>query len=175
MAIPGIGFAGLGHTGIGHTGFSQEISEIPAIPELLPRFCLRFSSFSEGTVRERVHSQREAPNLRFCWQARHFQGFADFAEKSEIHESHRKIATMQLRARAWRENHDIVTPKRGLASILVASARSRVLPDALSGLAGRLCRLSGCARSSPEAPSDAPETLPARSWVPRDVPRGSWH
>ena len=44
----------------------------------------RFSLFSEVTSRERVDSQREEPNLGFCWQAQYFRGFAVFLRKSEV-------------------------------------------------------------------------------------------
>ena len=45
-----------------------------------------FSSFFEVASRERLDSEREGPNLCFCWQAQHFQGFADFAEKAKMDE-----------------------------------------------------------------------------------------
>ena len=62
----------------------QEPPENRAIPELLHRFKIEFSSFCEGTLRERLESQRERPNLCFCWQAQYFQGFADIADKPKI-------------------------------------------------------------------------------------------
>ena len=149
-----------------------EIPEIPVIPELLHRFWDQFSLFFEVTSRERLDSRHEGPNLRFCWQAQHFQGFAGFAENSKTRKNRRKITTMQFRARDWRGQHDFFTTGCDLASILVASARSRVLLGALSGPPGRLCRHSGCSWSTPGTPQDAPEALLERSWVPRGVLRG---
>ena len=37
----------------------------------------RFSSFFEVPSRGRLDSLRPVPNLRFCWQAEYFRGFAD--------------------------------------------------------------------------------------------------
>ena len=54
---------------------------------ILYRFCDRFQWFFEVASRERLDSEREGPNLCFCWQAQHFQGFADFAEKPKIEEN----------------------------------------------------------------------------------------
>ena len=77
-----------------------EPPEIPALPVLLHGFRVRFSSFFEVAARERLDSQSEGPNLRFCWQAQYFQGFADFAAKQKIQENRRKMARLLLRARA---------------------------------------------------------------------------
>ena len=73
-----------------------DIPEIPVIPELLHRFWDQFSLFFEVASRERLDSQREEPNLCFYWQAQHFQGFADFAEKAKIDKNRRKIAPTML-------------------------------------------------------------------------------
>ena len=148
-----------------------EPPEIPAFPVLLHGFRVRFSSFFEVAARERLDSQSEGPNLRFCWQAQYFQGFAGFAENSKTRKNRRKITTMQFRARDWRGQHDFFTAGSDLASILVASARSRVLLGALSGPMGCLCRRSGCSWT-PGTPQDTPEALLERSWAPRGVLRG---
>ena len=76
-------------------------------------------------MRERLDSQREGPNLCFCWQAQYFQGFADFAEEPKIDKNRRKIAPMMLREHAARRKLDVSVPGRDLASIFVASACSR--------------------------------------------------
>ena len=60
----------------------------------------RFSLFFEVASRGRLDSQREGPNLCFCWQAQYFQGFADFAEKPKIDKKRLKIAPTMLRERA---------------------------------------------------------------------------
>ena len=101
------------------------------------RFPVRFSRFFEVASRERLDSQREGPNLCFCWQAQYFQGFADFTEKPKIEENRRKIAPTMLRERAAQEKLDFSAPGRDLASILVVSVRSRVLQGALSDVPGR--------------------------------------
>ena len=64
-----------------------------------------------------------------------------------------------------------VIPGHDSALILAASARSRMLPDALFGLAGPLGRLSGCSWSTPGTPQDTPEALLERSSAPRAVLR----
>ena len=43
-----------------------------------------FSSFFEGTARQRLHSQHKGLNLCFCRQARYFRGFAGFAKLPKI-------------------------------------------------------------------------------------------
>ena len=150
-----------------------ESPEIPAIPELLHRFCFRFSSFFEVASRSRLDSQPKGPNLCFCWQAQYFRGFAGFAERPKIDKNRRKIATMQLALMSLSRKNSFFIPGCDLALILATSARSRMVPDALSGLPGRLCRLSGCSRSTPGTPQDTPKTVLELSWVPRGVPRGS--
>ena len=50
-------------------------------------------------------------------------------------------------------------PGRDLASILVASARSRTLPDALSGVPGRPWGLSGRFPDAQGTRQEAPESL----------------
>ena len=64
--------------------------------------------------------------------------------------------------RAAQEKLDFFAPGRDLASILVASGRSRTLPGALSGVPGRPWRVSGRSQGAPRTPQDAPETLPRR-------------
>ena len=141
-----------------------DIPEVPEMPENLEirvisrlghRFYIEFSSFCEGTSRERLDSQFDRPNLRFCWQAQHFQGFADFADKAKIANFRRTLTAMQLRARAPREKIDFFAPGHDLASILVASARSPVLLGAFSGVSKRLWRLSGCSWDPPGRSRDA--------------------
>ena len=122
----------------------------------------RFQWFFEVALRERLDSQREGPNLCFCWQAQHFQGFADFAEKPKIEENRRKIASAMLCERAAREKLDFFARGSDLASILIASARSRVPPGALSGVPGRSQGLLGRSRGTPGTPQDTPKTLPRR-------------
>ena len=63
--------------------------------------------------------------------------------------------------RAAREKLDF---NRGsdLASILIASARSRVPLGALSGVPGRSQGLLGRSRGTPGTPQDTPKTLPRR-------------
>ena len=63
---------------------------------------------------------------------------------------------------AARRKLDFSALERDLASILVASARSRALQGALSGVLGRAWRLSGHSRRTPGTLRDAPETLPRR-------------
>ena len=46
--------------------------------------------------------QRDVPNLRFCWQARYFGGFAGVATTPEIDPVRRKIASTMVRERAVR-------------------------------------------------------------------------
>ena len=67
-----------------------------------------------------------------------------------------------LRGRAAQRKLDFSAPRRDLASILVASARSQGLQGALSGVPGRPWRPSGHSRSAPGTLQDAPETLPRR-------------
>ena len=50
-------------------------------------FWARFSYFFEVAVRARLDLQRREPNPCFCWQAQYFQGFADFADRSKIHQN----------------------------------------------------------------------------------------
>ena len=45
----------------------------------LDRFCDRFWSFFEGRSCDQLDVQHDVPNLRFCWQARYFGGFARIA------------------------------------------------------------------------------------------------
>ena len=132
------------------------------IPELLHRFWDKFSLFFEVASREQLDSQREGPNLCFCWQAQHFQGFAGFAEKPKIEENRRKIASAMLCERAAREKLDFFARGSDLASILIASARSRVPLGALSGVPGRSQGLLGRAQGTPGTPQDTPKTLPRR-------------
>ena len=47
----------------------------------------RFSYFFEVAVRARLDLQRREPNPCFCWQVQYFQGFADFADRSKIHQN----------------------------------------------------------------------------------------
>ena len=75
-----------------------ESPEIPAFPVLLHGFRVRFSLFFEVAARERLESQSEEPNLRFCWQAQYFQGFTEFASQSKIDQDRRKIDPVMLRA-----------------------------------------------------------------------------
>ena len=149
---------------------------IPAIPEdpglprrpemrfstISGRFWGRFSSFFEVTWRERLDSQGEVPNLCFCWQAQYFRGFADLARKPKIDENRRTIAPGTLREGAAREKLDFFAPGRDLASIFVASARSRAILGALPGVPGCPWGLSGRSRGVPGTCRDAPETLPRR-------------
>ena len=110
-------------------------------------------------MRERLDSEREGPNLCFCWQARPFQGFADFSEKAKIDENRRKIASTMLCECAACRKLDFSFLGCDMASILVASARSQALQVALSGVPGRPWRLSGPSRRAPGTLRDAPETL----------------
>ena len=122
----------------------------------------RFSWFFEVASCERFDSEREGPNLCFCWQAQHFQGFADFAERTKIDENSQPIAPTMLRERAARRKLDFSALGRDLASILIASARSQALQCALSGVPGRPLRLSRHSRRTPGTLRDAPETLRRR-------------
>ena len=54
---------------------------------ILDRFWNRFKCFFKVASRELLDSEREGPNLSSSWQAQHFQGFADFAEKAKIDEA----------------------------------------------------------------------------------------
>ena len=63
---------------------------------------------------------------------------------------------------AARRKPDFSILERDLASILVASARSRALQGALSGVLGRAWRLSGHSRRTPGTLRDAPESLRRR-------------
>ena len=67
---------------------------------------------------------------------------------------------MPLRARDTREKVDFFIPGRDCASILVASARSRAPPGALSGFPGCPWRVSVCSRDAPRRSRHAPEPLP---------------
>ena len=178
------GFAGKS----GFSGASGEPSGCPRRSErrfstISGRFSGRFSRFFEVTSRERLDSRRDGPNLCFCQQAQYFGGFADFTEKPKINENRRKIARTTLRERTARKKIDFFAPGRDLASILVASGRSRTLPGALSGVPGRPWRVSGRSQGAEHAPRrsrDAigmllvamghPERLPrpvlSRFWVP---------
>ena len=126
------------------------------------RFSGRFSRSFEVASRERLDSQREGPNLCFCRQAQHFQGFADFAEKPKIDENRQKIAPTMLRERTARRKLDFSVPGRDLVSIFVSSACSQALQGALSGVPGHPWRPSGRSRGAPGTLRDAPETLPRR-------------
>ena len=68
----------------------------------LDRFCTRFSSFFEVTSCEQLVVRRDVPNLRFCWQARYFGGFAGVATTPKIDPVRRKIAPTIVRERAVR-------------------------------------------------------------------------
>ena len=161
----------LGNSGFaGKSGFSGASGEPSGRPRrserrfstISGRFSGRFSRFFEVTSRERLDSRRDGRNLYFCWQAQYFGGFADFTKKPKIDENCRKIAPPTLREQAARQKLDFFAPGRDLVSILVASARSRTLPGALSGVPGRPWRVSGRSRGAPRTPRDAPETLPRR-------------
>ena len=110
----------------------------------------------------RVDSQREGPNLYFCWQAQYFGGFADLAKKPKIDKKRRKIAPTVLRERAVSKKLAFFASGRDWASILVASARSRELLPVSSGVPSRPWGPSGRFRGSPGTPRDAPEMLPRR-------------
>ena len=112
---------------------STRFSTIPG------RFCDRFSSFFDVAPRERLDSQREGPNLCFCWHAQYFGGFADFAKKPKIDKNRRKIASTMRCKQVARPKLDFFAPGRDLASILVASARSWTLPGASLGVPGCPC------------------------------------
>jgi len=101
------------------------------------RFSGRFSRFFEVAVGERLNSQREGPTLCFCWQAWYETDISHFAKKPKIDKNRRKIAPTTLRERAAQEQLDFSAPGCDLASILVSSARSRMLQGALSGVPGR--------------------------------------
>ena len=62
---------------------------------ILGRVRDRFSLFFEVVSRGRLDSQREEPHPCFCWQARYFQGFADYAEKPKINQNQR-IITLKI-------------------------------------------------------------------------------
>ena len=73
----------------------------------LDRFCTRFSSFFEVTSCEQLVVQRDLPNLRFCWQARYFGGFAGVATTPKIDPVRRNIAPATVRERAVRANSGV--------------------------------------------------------------------
>ena len=73
----------------------------------LERFCSRFSLFFELTSCEQLVRQRDVPNLRFCWQARYFGGFAGVATTPKIDPFRRKIAPSIVRERAVRTNSGV--------------------------------------------------------------------
>ena len=79
---------------------------------------------------------------------------------------------MTLHTPASQEGLDVFTPGHGLASILLASVRSQVLPGALSGALGRLWRSKGDSRGTPGTVQDDPKTLLEHCRVPRGVPKG---
>ena len=64
--------------------------------------------------------------------------------------------------RAAREKLDFFARGSDLASILIASARSRVFPGARSGVPERSQGLLGRSRGTPGTPQDTPKTLPRR-------------
>ena len=68
----------------------------------LDGFCTRFSTLFEVTSCEHLVVQRDLPNLRFCWQARYFGGFAGVATTPKIDPVRRKIAPTIVRERAVR-------------------------------------------------------------------------
>ena len=156
-----------------------EISDVPKIPEIpedpgLPRrpemrfstisgrFRGRFSSFFQVSSHERLDSHRTGPNLSFCWQERYFEGFADLTKRPKIDKPWRRIAPPSLRERAAREKLDFFASGRDLASILIASARSRAVPGGLYCVPGRPWGLSGRSWSVPDTLKDAPKMLPRR-------------
>ena len=85
----------------------------------------RFSRFFEVATRERLDSQREGPNLCFCWQAWYETEISHFAKKPKIDENRRKIAPTGLRDQAVRKKLDFFVPSGESASKLIASARFR--------------------------------------------------
>jgi len=93
-------------------------------------------------LRERRDSQREGPNLCFCWQAQYFRGFAEFAEKPKTDENRRKIGPTMFRERAEQKKLDFFACGRDSASILVASGLSGAFPGASWGVPGRPWGLS---------------------------------
>ena len=83
--------------------------------------------FFEVATRERLDSQREVPNLCFCWQAWYETGISHFANKKKmkIKENRRNIAPMGLRDQAVRKKLDFFIPGGESAAKLIASARFR--------------------------------------------------
>ena len=75
-------------------------------------------------------------------------------------ENRAKIGRKSVCERTVRRKLDFFVPGRDLASIWAASARSRTLPGALSGVPGHAWGSSGRSRDAPGTPQDAPETLP---------------
>ena len=59
---------------------------------------------------EQLVVQRDRPNLRFCWQARYFGGFAGVATTLKIDSVRRKIGLTMVRERAARTTSGVCRP-----------------------------------------------------------------
>ena len=147
--------------------------------------------FFEVATRERLDSQREGPNLCFCWQAWYGIDISHLAKKPKIDKHRRKIAPTGLRDPAVRQKLDFFALCGASASKLIASARFRTprgtpkKPPFFTGtlfgtvwvLPGRSRAASGTLRIIPASSLGAlitPKTLPGailgRFWKPRRLP-----
>ena len=81
--------------------------------------------FFEVATRKRLDSQREWPNLCFCWQAWYETEISHLAKKPKIDKHRRKIAPTGLRDPAVRQKLDFSDLGGESASKLIASARFR--------------------------------------------------
>ena len=70
----------------------------------LDRFCDRFWSFFEGRSCDQLDVQHDVPNLRFCWHARYFGGFARIATMPKSNTFRRRKTPTMVRERAMRAN-----------------------------------------------------------------------
>ena len=70
----------------------------------LDRFCDRFWSFFEDSLCDYLDVQHDVPNLRFCWQARYFGGFARIATTPKSDTFRRRNIPTMFRERAMRAN-----------------------------------------------------------------------
>ena len=85
------------------TWASRRTPNVP-LRSTLDRFCDRFWSFFEGRSCDQLDAQHDVPNLRFCWQARYFGGFARVATTAKSDTFRRKNAPTMVCERAMRTN-----------------------------------------------------------------------